>query len=134
MTRRYPFQLQNSTHLNTNGPIKSPLPLFAFHLNKHALWFRVPIKIFHMETNWQPCPESWLLGVYFWTPLPRLLDSYNRLSSHLHLAKNLSTKCQRIVDEVSAKDFSLPAKFFLPKKNFKFYFNFFCETHFFCNF
>ena len=27
----------------------------------------------------------------------------------------VSTKCQRIVDEVSAKDFSSPAKFFLPK-------------------
>ena len=31
------------------------------------------------------------------------------IRAHLHMAKNLSTKSQRIVDEVSAKDFSSPA-------------------------
>ena len=31
------------------------------------------------------------------------------------LVDEVSTKCQRIVNEVSAKDFSSPAKFFLPK-------------------
>ena len=34
------------------------------------------------------------------------------LRAHLHMAKNLSTKSRRNVNEVSAKDFSSPAKFF----------------------
>ena len=36
--------------------------------------------------------------------------------AHLHMTMNLSTKSQRIVDEVSAKDFSSPAKFFFTEK------------------
>ena len=44
-------------------------------------------------------------------------DIYKRgqcIRAHLHMAKDLSTKSRRIVDEVSAKDISLPTKFFLP--------------------
>ena len=46
------------------------------------------------------------------TPMTPIVEV---LWAHLHMAKNLSTKSRRSVGEVSAKDFSLPAKFFLPK-------------------
>ena len=48
----------------------------------------------------------------------RVFKSF-RIRAHLHngeeFVDEVSTKCQRIVDEVSAKDFTSPAKFFLPK-------------------
>ena len=51
------------------------------------------------------------------------------------MAKNLSTKSRRSVNEISAKDFSSPATFFFAEssstKNFNFILIFSAKTHFF---
>ena len=67
-------------------------------------------------------PHNIIQGNYFfriflaWVLLTRP-EVNTKGPSKLHMAKNLSTKSRRSVDEVSAKDFSSPAKFF-DKKNF----------------
>ena len=64
-----------------------------------------------------PPPETPRIKILFRTVV-RILGSESEkfcVRAHLHMAKNLSTKSRRIVDEVSAKDFSSPAKLFLPK-------------------